>query len=128
MPISTLPLKSIGSSRSRPALSLVKRSSPLTWGLKISKKMPHQQSFLVQVPHVLERLVPFLGGCFHLACSGGLLQALVFVQERIGWLGSRGQGFLAGPIKEVFRVDVDIGVGVVILQLVRQGVRIQRQV
>jgi hypothetical protein len=47
---------------------------------------------------------------------------------RIGWFGSRGQGFLAGPIKELFRVDVDIGVGVFILQLVRQGVRIQRQV
>ena len=106
----------------------MKRSSPLTWGLKISKKRPHQQSFLVQVPHVLERLVPFLGGCFHIAGSGGLLQALVFDQERIGWFGSRGQGFLAGPIKELFRVDVDIGVGVVILQLVRQGVRIQRQV
>jgi hypothetical protein len=94
----------------------------------ISKKRPHQQSFLVQVPHVLERLVPFLGGCFHIAGSGGLLQALVFDQVRIGWFGSRGQGFLAGPIKELFRVDVDIGVGVFILQLVRQGVRIQRQV
>jgi hypothetical protein len=70
-------------------------------------EQPLQKAFLAQVLHVLERLVPFLGGCFHLAGGGGLelefsagdlalqllllplglLEALVLVGVDLGELG-----------------------------------------
>jgi hypothetical protein len=110
-------------------------------------KLALQQPFLAQVLHVLERFVAFFGGRFHLAGSGslelqftageltlqllllsfGLMKALVFVLERLGWFGARGQGFLAGLIEALFRVEVVISVGIVNIQLVCQDVRLQRQ-
>ena len=87
---------------------LKERAAVVTTGAAIGvDEQPLQQTFLAQVLHVLERLVTFLGCCFHLASSGGLkleftagdlalqllllplglLQALVLVGVDLGELG-----------------------------------------